>query len=163
MRIFSLIVACSENRIIGKAGKLPWIIPEDRAYFRSKTAGQIVIMGRICFDAWKDATDLNRRVFVLTKTPLPQGSKATAVSKLTEALDLASKLSGEIFICGGESIYDEALNHPKAEKLYLTLIHKNFDGDRVFPAWKTRFSKELESHKGSYNGLEYTFLTLSKG
>ena len=55
-----VIVACSENRVIGRDGRLPWKIPEDFAFLQTKTAGQIVILGRICFQTWPGAVGQGR-------------------------------------------------------------------------------------------------------
>ena len=162
MRSFNIIVACSENRVIGIAGKLPWSIPEDSEFFRNKTAGHSVIMGRVCFDEWKDACSLGRSVFVLTTSPLPKDSTAVAVSSLNEGLQKASLQSGEIFICGGEAVYQEAIAHPLATRLYLTLVHRQFTGDRLFPDWKLLFAREIDQRSAEHQGLKFTYLTLEK-
>jgi len=162
MRHFNIIVACSENRVIGVAGKLPWSIPEDSHFFKNKTAGQSVIMGRVCFDSWRDACTLKRNVFVLTHSPLPKDSPALAVTSLDEALEKAAQLKAEIFVCGGELIYEQAIIHPYADTLYLTLIHKVYEGDRIFPDWEHLFTTRVEQKTSNQDGLNYTFFTLKK-
>src|ERR1019366_5478209 len=62
----NLIVACGENRVIGRAGRLPFEIPEDKAWFHGKTAGQTVVMGRICFATWPGAQTDGRQPIIIT-------------------------------------------------------------------------------------------------
>ena len=74
----------------------------------------------------------------------------------------SSDLPGEIYVCGGERIYAEAIDLPQAERLYLTLIHANVPGDRHFPDWRSIFPHEIERRKSSGAGWNYTFLTLGR-
>jgi dihydrofolate reductase len=154
-----IIVACSENRIIGKDGGLPWSIPEDTHYFRNKVKGGIVIEGRRCFEESGEAFP-DSDTIVLSRDPLfcPRGV-LTAVS-LPLALELAQGLEGDgpIWICGGETIYEESL--PLADKLYLTVVHANVEGDTSFPKWQDYFSAELECRESSDENYKYTFFVL---
>ena len=105
-KLLHVIVACAENRVIGRDGRMPWRIPEDMAFFHAQTAGQICIMGRVCFDTWPDATRDGRRSIVVTSQPLPatpdDASAALAVGSLASALAAAESLPGDLghFHCG---------------------------------------------------------------
>jgi dihydrofolate reductase len=161
MRPFNLIVSCSENRVIGRNGRLPWSIPEDRRFFETMTAGQTVVLGRICFQTWPGASRDGRRAVVITRDAGLAGPSVQTAPSLAEALTLAQSLPGEIYICGGERIYLEAMSRPEAARLYLTLIHAEVSGDRFFPDWRLRFPREIERREGADAAWRYTFLTLA--
>ena len=162
MRPLNLIVSCSENRVIGRRGRMPWRIPEDRDFFHEKTAGQIVVLGRICFDTWPQAVPDGRRPIVVTGHPLPPGPPAAAADSLGPALALAEAIPGEIFICGGQRIYEEAMILPQAARLYLTLVHAEVSGDRFFPDWRPGFPREIARRESADAKWRYTFLTLER-
>ncbi|MDB6114422.1 MAG: folA, partial [Lacunisphaera sp.] len=65
----NLIVACAENRVIGRDGRLPFDIPEDKAWFHAKTAGTVVVLGRICFETWPKVLADGRQPVVITSQP----------------------------------------------------------------------------------------------
>jgi len=160
MRPFNLIVACAENRAIGRAGRLPWRIAEDRDFFFAKTAGAIVVMGRVGFDTWPGAVADGRRVVVVSSEPV--SGPALGAATLTAALATAAALPGEIYICGGQRIYEEAIVQPEAARLYLTLVHAEVAGDRFFPDWTGIFTREVARREGSDANWKYTFLTLER-
>ncbi len=162
MRPFNLIVSCSENRVIGRDGRLPWQIPEDAHFFREQTAGQIVVLGHICFATWPEATRDGRRPVVVSSHATLARPGVLVAPSLPAALALADDLPGEIYICGGERIYDEAIAHPQAARLYLTLVHANVPGDRHFPEWRDRFDHEVASRESGDAHWRYTFLTLER-
>jgi dihydrofolate reductase len=78
------------------------------------------------------------------------------------ALEDAAALPGEIYICGGERIYREAIEHPDADLLYLTLIHAQVPGDTFFPSWRERFPREIARRESGDPNYRYTFLTLGR-
>jgi len=160
MRPFNLIVACSENLVIGRDGKLPWSIPEDRQFFQEQTAGQIVIMGRIGFESWSKAAADGRRPIVITSDRRLAGPMIAA--GLPEALDQAESLPGEIYVCGGERVYREAMGRPEAVRLYLTLVHAEVAGTTHFPDWRGTFQREMARRDGADANWRYTFLTLER-
>ena len=162
VRPFNLIVSCAENRVIGRDGRLPWSLPEDQRHFHEKTRGQIVVLGRICFETWPDAVRDGRRPIVVTSNAGLAAGPVRVRPSLPAALETASELPGEIFICGGERIYAEAISLPQAVRLYLTLIHADVPGDRLFPDWPPLFPREIERREGSGSGWRYTFLTLGR-
>jgi dihydrofolate reductase len=161
-RRLNLIVSCAENRVIGRDGRLPWRIPEDFRFFDDKTAGQIAVLGRICFESWPEASARGRRPVVVTSHPERLPASARGAPSLPAALGLAYALPGEIFICGGERIYAEALAHPGPLRLYLTLVHAEVSGDRHFPEWRHLRWREIERRESADEKFSYSFITLEK-
>ncbi|MSU51639.1 MAG: dihydrofolate reductase [Opitutus sp.] len=174
-----LIVACAENRVIGRNRKLPWRIPEDLKFFHAATAGQICVLGRICYKTWPRAQAAGRRAIVLTSGPLAHArshgsgdgereqadnppSDPIAVRSLGEALAVAETLPGEIFVCGGERIYAEtlALAGTRPLRLHLTLIHADVKGDTFFPEWRHLAWQERLRRESSDANHRYSFYEL---
>src|SRR3954464_3119727 len=104
-RLLHLIVACAENRVIGRNGRLPWRIPEDFRFFETETAGKICILGRVCFTTWPNATRDGRRPIVISRDQTLARAGVHVVTSFTEALAVAETLPGEICVLGGERIY----------------------------------------------------------
>jgi dihydrofolate reductase len=163
-RPFHLIVSCSENGVIGRDRKLPWSIPEDQEFFHRQTAEQIVVMGRVCFATWPAATRDGRRSVLVSRQAWedPARPPTRTAPNFPAALEDAAALPGEIYICGGERIYREAIAHPDADLLYLTLVHAQVPGDTFFPDWRERFPRELARHESADPNYRYTFLTLGR-
>ena len=176
-KLLNLIVACAENRVIGRNGKLPWRIPEDLKFFHDETAGQICVLGRVCYESWPRVRLDGRRPVVLASRPLAhprspdaEGSvprervetQPIVVRSLNEALATADSLPGEIYICGGERIYAETLALSRPMRLHLTLIHAEIPGDTFFPEWRHLTWRELTRRESSDSNYRYTFLTLDR-
>ena len=125
----SVIAAMSENRVIGRDGSLPWHLPTDLARFKATTTGHTVIMGRKTFESVGQPLP-NRRMIVITRNNDYQCAGVFIAHSLDEALDHAAR-EDEIFILGGEAVYRIAL--PRADRLYLTIIHATIEGDTYFP------------------------------
>ena len=152
----SLIAAFAEEGVIGKDGKIPWTLKEDLKHFRNKTEGCSVVMGRKTYESIGRPLP-NRLNIVMTRNPKRQeGIKE--VSNTKDALKVASSYSDEIFIIGGEKIYEEFL--PLATKMYLTKIDIKVNGDTFFPSWNKNEWKELskQDNKDVDQGIEYWFL-----
>lgn len=143
----SLIAAMAKNRVIGNNGQIPWHIPEDFAWFKKTTLGCPVIMGRNTHESIGRILP-GRTNIVLAKQGeeyRPHGGALLAGS-LEEAISLAEKENPrEIFIIGGGQVYAQALKDGFADKMYLTFIDKDFDGDAYFPEWKPEEWKEVWS------------------
>lgn len=155
-----LIVACSENRVIGRRGGLPWSIPEDTKFFQEKTRGHTVIMGSRSFGEWPSCVK-GRDVVVVTHEPEKTPSGVHATTTLPAALSIAQTLRGDIYLCGGQRIYEEGL--PLADRLYLTLVHTTVDdGDTFFPDWRAAFTREIARRESHDAHWRYTFLTLER-
>ena len=168
-----LIVACSENRIIGRAGRLPFDIPEDKQWFHDQTANQTVVLGRICYETWPRVHDDGRQPVVISSQPeriLKTGRQKTAAQvpppvplvapDVPTALALAQKLPGRIMICGGQRIYEETL--PLADRILLTLVHAQLEGDTWFPEWRHLPWRETWRREGSDPNYRYTFSILER-
>ncbi|MFZ9682119.1 MAG: dihydrofolate reductase [Cephaloticoccus sp.] len=156
----NLIVACAENRVIGRQGRLPWSIPEDLAHFHRLTAGQVVVLGRVCYETWPQVRADGRRPVVISRqTELAQPG-VQVVPSVAAALALAQALPGEIMICGGQRIYEETL--PYADRIYLTLVHAEVPGDTWFPEWRHLHWRETERQESADANFRYTFSTLAR-
>ena len=127
--IVSLVVAMSENRVIGRDGGLPWRLPDDQRFFRELTIDHTIVMGRKTFDEIGRPL-ANRRNVVISRNPDFAPTGVTVVPSLAEALALAAT-EQEVFVIGGAEVYSLAL--PLADWLYLTLVHATVEGDTFFP------------------------------
>lgn len=161
MKPVYIIVACSENRVIGKGGRLPWKIPEDSKFLRDSIRGGILIEGRKCYDEIGKAF-LGAETIVLSRNPDFNPPDATVLKSLPEALDYAQKLDhpGPIWIGGGQAIYEEAL--PLTDRVYVTVVHAEVEGDTFFPEWRDLFTKVVEERPCQDDNWRYTFYTLEK-
>jgi dihydrofolate reductase len=143
--ILSHIVACSENGVIGKDGCLPWRIPEDLKFFKQMTLGHVVIMGRKTFESLPNALP-NRLNVVVTRDKTYEAKGAVTVRNIEQALSLAREhrtmYGNEVFIVGGGEIYQQTLD--LVDRIYLTLIHKNFEGDARYPDLVLKDFKEVK-------------------
>lgn len=127
--LISLVAAMAENRVIGKDGGLPWRLPDDQKHFKRLTVDHTVIMGRKTYDELGRPL-ANRRNVVVSRNPSFRPPGVTVVPDLDEALALGAT-EREVFVIGGAEIYRMAL--PKADRLYLTIVHATVDGDTFFP------------------------------
>lgn len=139
----------TKRRIIGKDGTLPWHLSEDLKLFKTHTTGNIVIMGRKTFDSIGRPLP-NRRNLVVSKS-VQENEKVAGVEyfpDLEHALNAAQDGSGKIFIIGGASIYQQMIE--KADRLYISLVDGDFDGDTCFPEVKEDVWKVVatEPHTG---------------
>ena len=156
----SIIVAMGENNAIGKDNQLLWHLPADLRHFKNKTSGHTIIMGRKTFDSVGKPLP-NRRNIVVTRQDIKiEGCEV--VKSIDDALDLCRD-EEEVFIGGGAEIYKLAM--PKTDRIYLTIVHQEFDADTFFP--KIDFSEWLETSHEDHeadqkNKIPYSFLTLEK-
>lgn len=140
--MISLIVAYAHNNVIGNKGRIPWDIPDDREHFKQLTLGSIVVMGRRTFEEIykKFGAGLpGRETIVISKTTNYEGANYRTAISLEKALELAKSLfpQKEIFICGGESVYKEAIESKLVNKMYITKIDADIPGDAFFPEFDT--------------------------
>jgi len=156
-----LIVACAENRVIGRGGRLPWHIAEDTAFFHGATAGQTVVLGRICYETWPQVRAEGRHPVVISRTAALAQPGVQVTPTFTSALALADTLPGKIMICGGERIYAEALASGRPLRLHLTLIHAEITGDTFMPDWRHLPWHELSRRESADANHRYTFFKLS--
>jgi dihydrofolate reductase len=156
----SLIVACSENRVIGRDRRLPFDIPEDKKWFHEKTAGQTVVLGRICFETWPNVLADGRQPVVITRNQALASDRVRVAEDVRSALAIAQNLSGEILVCGGQRIYEETL--PLADRLILTLVHADISGDTTFPEWRHLAWHETWRKESADAHYRYTFSILER-
>jgi dihydrofolate reductase len=156
----NLIVACAENRVIGRARRLPFDIPEDKAWFHEKTAGNTVVLGRICFETWPKVLADGRQPVVITQNKSLASERVRVAADVANALAIAQTLPGEIMICGGQRIYEETL--PLADRLLLTLVHAEVPGDTWFPEWRHLPWRETWRRESRDANYRYTFSILER-
>ena len=163
----SLIVAVSENSVIGKDNDLIWRLPKDMKFFKETTLGHHVIMGRKNFESipHKYSPLPNRRNVIITKQADYKAKGCVIVNSVKEALEVASKNGDpEPFIIGGGQIYKIALEANLVDKIYLTKIHHSFDGDTFFnelgSEWEETSRSDLKSDEK--HAYDYSFLTFEK-
>src|SRR5512137_2047046 len=127
--IISIIAAMADNRVIGRGGAIPWDIPADRRRFRELTMGHPVIMGRKTYESIGRPLP-GRTNIILSRGPDFRVEGCTIAKSLKDAL-LVCGGADEVFICGGEELYQQALD--VADRIFLTVVHKVCDGDAFFP------------------------------
>jgi dihydrofolate reductase len=127
----TLIAAVAENRVIGRDGTLPWRLPDDLRRFKQRTEGHVVIMGRRTYESLSGPLP-NRPAIVISRRGDLDVGAATLANSLDEAIDIAEgRGEQEAFILGGAEIYALAL--PLADRLELTVVHAQVEGDTYFP------------------------------
>lgn len=158
----SLIAAIGgEKRVIGKEGSLPWRIKEDLEHFKQTTMNHVVIMGRKTFDSIGKPLPKRVNIVVTRSIDFAEEGVVTAYSfedALSKAYARANNKK-EIFVIGGAEIYKEAL--PYADKLYLTLIDGNFDGDTFFPEIKG-FGKVVSEEQHTGGRYSFSFVEIER-
>lgn len=149
--LLSLIVATSENNVIGKDNKLPWHLPNDLRYFRKITKGKTVIMGRKTYESIGKPLPDRRNIIISTTVQTIDGCEVFA--SLAEAL-MALKHDqedGEVFVIGGARLFAEALMEIMAEfsvhKIYLTRVHAKIEGDVFLPEINWKHWKEVSTEE----------------
>ena len=158
----ALVVAQAANRVIGRQNKLPWHLSEDLRHFRRITMGKPVIMGRKTYESIGQPLS-GRRNIVLSGRPDWQVPGVEVASNLAEALQIACQQPAEeIMIIGGARVYAQAL--PIADRVYLTQVHRELEGDAWFPeldsdCWST---VSVTSGCDEQSGVEYSFFTLDR-
>lgn len=161
MRI-SIIAAISENRVIGKDNDLVWHLPEDFKFFKEKTKGHVIIMGRKTYESLGKALK-NRTNFVVSRSKDFNPGDAKKFNSLDKALERAKKQEKEeIFIIGGAMIYQQALSF--STHMYLTFVHSEFEGDTFFPEFGDEWEliEEDPRKADEKNAYDFTFKTFKK-
>ena len=156
----SVIVAIAENGVIGDKNTLLWNIKEDMRRFRTTTTGHPVFMGRKTFESI--GRPLPKRTNVVITRSDSEFEGCLVAHSLEEAVAMFPT-DEEVFIIGGAQIYNQAL--PLADKLYLTIVHRNYDGDTSFPEidysdWQEIAREEFPNGE-EYDGA-FTFIDLER-
>ncbi len=164
--IISLIAAAAENNVIGRNNQLPWHLPSDMKYFREKTMGHCVIMGRKNFETIPDKFRPlpGRTNIIVTHQKDFSFPGIITANSIEEALEIVKqKNEPEAFIIGGGEIFKQALG--MADKIYLTRIHAAIDGNVFFPSlnmneWKEETVQHFKADEK--NKFDYSFIVLSR-
>jgi len=129
--MLSIITAIARNGVIGIGNELPWHLPADLKYFKQITTGKTVLMGKNTYESilgYLGKPLPNRKNIILSDVPIDD-PRITVITSIDEALDLAK--SDDIFIIGGRMVYQTFL--PLADRLYITWVESDIDGDVHFP------------------------------
>lgn len=157
--IISMIAAMGQNRVIGKDNDIPWHLPDDFQYFKSKTHGHYVLMGRKNFESLPEKFKPlpQRPNVVITRNKQYKAEGALMVNSLEEALEEAKNGDEkEAFIIGGGQIYQIGLKY--AQRIYLTEIMEPFDGDTFFPEFDKKEWREMSRiHHGPDERHRFAF------
>ena len=168
--IVCAVVAIGRNRELGKGNMLLWKIPDDVQRFRDLTRGHALILGRKTFESILATLGKplpGRTNIVITRDAsrlnLDEGfTKPLIVSSIEEAIEKAKQAPGsdEIFIGGGGEIYRQSL--PLVDKLYLTLIEDDKEGDSQFPEYEKEFTKIVFEESREHEGIKYMWVDLER-
>lgn len=159
----SIIVAVAQNNVIGKDNRLIWHLPADMKFFKEKTTGHCVVMGRKSYEALPENFRPlpNRTNIIITRQNKYSEQGAVVLNSLEAAINFArEKGESECFIIGGGEIFREAI--PLTNKIYLTKIFKKFEGDTFFPdldETKWMQTEYHEHHPDEKNKFHYAFFT----
>ena len=164
--MISIIVAIAKNGVIGNKGDIPWYIPDDLKHFAKITKGHAVVMGRKTYESivkrlGKSLPDRNN--IVITSQNDFIATDCTVLHSVDEAIKLFSSSKEEVFAIGGSQIYEQFL--PVADKIYITEVDTNCDGDTLFPSYDKNNWKILskEHHiKDEKNKYEFDYVELIK-
>ena len=157
----SIVVAMDGNRLIGKDNQLPWYLPADLAFFKKLTTGNTILMGRKTFDSIGRPLP-SRRNIIITRNTNIEITGCEVVNSIEEALSLAQGET-EVMVIGGAKLYQQIL--PIADRLYITQIESEFDGDTYFPSYNEAewFQISLDSREPDEdNHHKCHFITLDR-
>jgi len=154
MPLVSLVAALARNRVIGAGDRLPWHLPEDLKHFKHLTMGAPVIMGRKTHESIGRPLP-GRRNIVVTRQASARWDGCEVARSLDDAIALAGD-APEAFVIGGAELYRLAL--PRADRLYLTLIDADYQGDTFFPEFDPACWRETAREPGA----GFAFLTYER-
>lgn len=150
----TLVLAAAENGVIGKDGAIPWRIADDMKRFKALTMGKTVVMGRKTWDSLPRKPLPGRDNVVVTRDSAWRAEGARVVH------DMADALAGDVMVIGGAEIYRAALS--LADRIELTEVHGDFDGDAVFTFDRTGWREIARQRHETPEGLAYSYVTLVK-
>ncbi|MEW5770139.1 MAG: dihydrofolate reductase [Pseudomonadota bacterium] len=158
--ILNVIAAMARNRVIGIDNTLPWRLPEDLRHFKALTMGHHIVMGRKTYESIGKPLP-GRTTVIVTRDPGYRVEGCVTATSIDAALAACGD-DPEVFFVGGAEMYAQVL--PRADRLYLTEIQADYQGDAWFPEFDRAAWRELErqAHR-SEAGLEYHFVTYARG
>ncbi|WP_295769075.1 dihydrofolate reductase [uncultured Mucilaginibacter sp.] len=156
----NIVVAIATNNAIGKDNELLWHLPNDLKHFRQLTTGHSIIMGRKTYDSVGKPLPKRRNIIVTRQEINIEGCEV--VHSIDEALALC-KNEPEVDIIGGAEIYTQTL--PLVNRIYLTIVHQDFNADAYFPQlnkneWKETARENFEADE--IHAYPYSFITLER-
>jgi len=162
--ILSHIVAAAANDVIGVNNGLPWNIPEDMKFFREKTKGKALIMGRKTFESVGHPLPHRLNVVVTRQKDYPRANESVVIQPdLKSAIEYCqtqvSKYGEEIFVIGGGELFKESM--PLVDVIYLTRIHKDYPGDIFYPKVDPSVFAKVESRERT-EPVPFTFETYTR-
>jgi len=137
----SMIVAMTDERVIGIKNALPWKLPQDMKWFRRQTVGKPIVMGRKTYESFGAKPLPDRLNIVVSHDKNYHSEGAVVVHTVDEALSAAGNVE-EVMIIGGASFYAQLL--PRADRLYITYVHTQVNGDAWFPAFELKDWRQVE-------------------
>ena len=162
--MISLIVAIAQNNVIGGDNKLLWHISDDLKRFKKITSGNTIVMGRKTFESLPRVLP-NRKHIILTrdKNYTVDNPYVEVIHNINDIINNFKNSPVEVFIIGGGEIYNQFINY--ADKIYLTKVFKNFEGDTTLPEidynnWNITFDSEIFTDEKS--NINYQFINLEK-
>lgn len=165
MPTVSIISALASNRVIGIDNHLPWNLPADWENFRQVTAGKAFLMGRTSAEA-QDALFSDYKTYILSRNPhVHLCSTCYRVASIEEFIEVNQE-QDEIFILGGASVFEQALQRRLANKMYLTLVNAQPAGDAYFPEVDWNEWQEIESiyhPRDAHHAYDFYIKTYMRG
>jgi dihydrofolate reductase len=161
--MISIIAAIGNNNVIGNKNKLPWHLPADLKYYKEMTMGKVVVMGQKTFESIGSKPLPGRKMVILNNDEKYKAPEDCRAAKSIDELLEITKNDGEVMICGGASVYRQVL--PIADRLYITFVHGDFEGDTFFPEidkeqWKE--VKRTDNKADEKNLVDYSFVVFDR-
>ncbi|HLU81488.1 MAG TPA: dihydrofolate reductase [Flavobacteriaceae bacterium] len=160
--MITIIVAKSENNVIGNENQLIWHLSGDLKRFKALTTGHPIIMGRKTYESIGKPLP-NRTNIVITRNKDWNPEGVLVVNSLHEAIEKGKEIDEEIFIIGGGNIYEQAMDW--ADALEVTEVHQTFEGDTKFPEIDSSIWKEIAREdfgKDEKNEFDYSFVRFER-
>ncbi len=161
--MLSLIVAVAKNNVIGKDNTLIWHLPDDLKHFKEITSGKTIIMGRKTFESLGRILPKRKHVVLCKSGNLNVDDERVEIIKDISELDKYINDKEEHFVIGGATIYKLLFN--KVNKMYITRINEDFEGDAYFPEFDENMWKIVSKEKGprdEKNPYDYDYITYER-
>src|SRR5699024_2441136 len=130
--MISLLVAMDQNRVIGLNNDMPWHLPKDLKFFKQKTVGHTIVMGRKTFNSIGRVLPNRKHVILTRNKNVNFHESVEVIYDISGIIDLDNNHpNDELFVIGGEKVFEQVL--PIADRMYVTLIDATFEGDVYFP------------------------------
>ncbi len=161
--MISIIAAIGNNSVIGNKNSLPWHLPADLKYFKEMTMGKTIVMGLKTFESVGGKPLPGRKTIILNNDDNYNVPEGCIVAGSIEELLKITYNDNEIMVCGGASVYRQFL--AIADRLYLTFIHHDFEGDAYFPEFDINQWKEIkriDNKADDKNPYNYSFVIFER-